>query len=438
MIASTSMLAKGISISDHQVMQNLTGSSSPHSQVGLDPIAAMNNNFALIYGRSEIWDIENRIAMKIDAFRHLMPKSAKLWLESSKRRTIMPGDIVFSPGGCDPNQINIFDKRKMLKPDSSKSCTRLLEHLWNMCGKDLAMAEFLLGWLAWPLQHPGAKMATAIVVHGKQGTGKNLFFEAYAQIFGPYATVLDQDTLESNFNGWASGKMFVIADEVISNANKANVRNKLKSMITGTTININRKGIEAREEANHMNMVFLSNALIPLLLENDDRRYCVIRFDDLYDPQYYKNLADEIKAGGVQGLYNFLLHWNFRNFSGPHQKPILNVAKQNLVEQCLTTPEKFMKAWLAGELPVLPQAVKAGELFDLYKIWCVAANERPVSQTRFGGDMRDLCAKHRIAGGGFCYVPPNTPVPQNASAITSISLDIMKYSSAVRNRDNGL
>ena len=50
-----------------------------------------------------------------------------------------------------------------------------------MCAKESdpeALYQWVLRWLAYPIQHPGAKMQTTIVIHGPQGTGKNMFFEA--------------------------------------------------------------------------------------------------------------------------------------------------------------------------------------------------------------------------------------------------------------------
>ena len=61
-------------------------------------------------------------------------------------------------------------------------------------------------WLVLPLQRPGAKMRTALVFHGPQGTGKNLFFEVIAAIYGRYALVVGQAELEEKYNDWMSQK----------------------------------------------------------------------------------------------------------------------------------------------------------------------------------------------------------------------------------------
>lgn len=131
-----------------------------------------------------------------------------------------------------------------------------------MCAADAKAEElyqWVLRWLAYPIQHPGAKMKTAIVMHGPQGTGKNMFFEAVMQIYGRYGWVIDQSAIEDKFNDWASRKLFLIADEVVARSEMFHIKNKLKSFVTGEQIRINPKNMAAYWEANHVNLVFLSN-----------------------------------------------------------------------------------------------------------------------------------------------------------------------------------
>ncbi|MEA3278873.1 MAG: hypothetical protein U9Q81_26985, partial [Pseudomonadota bacterium] len=54
-------------------------------------------------------------------------------------------------------------------------CERLLELLYYLCGESDNVFDWVLRWTAYPLQHPGAKMRTAILMHGPEGTGKNTF-----------------------------------------------------------------------------------------------------------------------------------------------------------------------------------------------------------------------------------------------------------------------
>ncbi|MBL7391299.1 primase-helicase family protein, partial [Escherichia coli] len=78
------------------------------------------------------------------------------------------------------------------------------------------------------------------------------------------------------FNDWASGKLFMIADEVVARQELFHIKNKLKALITGDCIRINPKNVAAHDERNHVNLVFLSNEKQPLVLEKDDRRFMVM------------------------------------------------------------------------------------------------------------------------------------------------------------------
>ena len=61
----------------------------------------------------------------------------------------------------------------------------LLEYLCSEEKNSRIVFDWVLKWIAYPIQHPGAKMRTALIFHGPQGTGKNLFFEGEVRIMRP-------------------------------------------------------------------------------------------------------------------------------------------------------------------------------------------------------------------------------------------------------------
>ena len=65
----------------------------------------------------------------------------------------------------------------------------MLELLRHLCAESAqtadevdAVVEWVLRWIALPLQQLGTKMQTALRFHGAQGTGKNLFFDAWRDL----------------------------------------------------------------------------------------------------------------------------------------------------------------------------------------------------------------------------------------------------------------
>ena len=161
-------------------------------------------NFAYQYGSNIAWDTSNRIAILISNLRHTFGNDeVKVWLGSEKRRLVMPDQIVFDPSGeCGPAAVNLFGGLDMVPmPGNVRPILDLLEHL---CDQNEDIYNWVLDWCAWPLQNLGAKMPSSIIMHGDEGSGKNLFWECYASLYGEYAKVVGQDQLEDKFNDWIS------------------------------------------------------------------------------------------------------------------------------------------------------------------------------------------------------------------------------------------
>lgn len=347
-------------------------------------------HFVLIYGTDTVYDRRARMLFKVNALRLAFGTDyVKMWLNSDRRRMVLPDQLVFDPTGeAGDEAINLYSGLSV--EPCAGDCTPLLELLEHLCGECAgtpeavqAVVDWVLDWLAWPLQHPGAKMSSALVFHGPQGAGKNLFFEAVASIYGRYAVVVGQDQLEDKFNDWASQRLFVIGDEVVARAELFHQKNKLKAFITGETIQINTKMMPLRTERNHVNVVFLSNEHQPLALEPDDRRYLVVytpprRADDLYD-----RVAGFLRAGGARVFLHYLLARDLSGF-GPHVRPLMTKAKADLIELGLKPAERFCKEWLGGYLPLPLRVCSSEQLYRAFKRWSHLTGERwPPPQTTF-------------------------------------------------------
>ena len=271
-------------------------------------------------------------------------------------------------------------------------CDLLLELLQYQCGDD-EIYRWVLRWLAYPIQHPGAKMQTAIVLHGPQGTGKGRFFEwGYMPIFGAYGVYLDQDALEDKHGSdWQSCKLFVLADEVMARAEMYHQKNKLKNLVTSKRIRINPKGLIAYEETNHLNIVFLSNEKQPLVLETDDRRYCVIWTPPPVGKEFYDELSDELANGGSGALHYYLKNEVELGDFKPWTRPPMTEAKRDLINMSRDSVDRFLIDWQAGDtdLPFCPCA--SADLYRAYLWWCRTNGERmPRPENQFSGHIVKL------------------------------------------------
>lgn len=308
-----------------------------------------------------------------------------------RARAVYIDQIGFDPSGEDPNVICNRWGGWPTVPKAGK-CDRLLDLLkYLVSGESNAQEvfDFIIRWLAYPIQHPGAKMQSALVVHGPQGTGKSRFFEAYAEIFGEYSIVLNQGAIEDKFNSdWSERKLFVLADEIVARSDMYHLKNQLKNLITGKRVRVNPKNVAAHSEANHMNIVFASNEKMPVVLENDDRRHLIFWTPPPLSREFFDEVDAEIDAGGIEALHDYLLNVDLTGFHRWTHPPMTR-SKRELIHRNKESVDLFIEDWQAGDIDDLPFCpCGSSDLYDAYAKWCRrfgVKNPRPANQ--FSGDI---------------------------------------------------
>ncbi len=338
--------------------------------------------FALIYGTDTVWDGGTRLIMKIGNMAHAHGSDmVRMWKGNDKRRTVMPTDVVFDPTEtCDEHCVNLFGGMEMEAVEGDVApMIDLVRFLTSRASDDEgecdAIMHWLLCWLAYPLQHRGTKLRTAVIMHGDEGAGKNFLFDLVVAIYGKYGALVGQDELEDKFNDWRSGKLLVVGDEVSSRAELVHNKNRLKALITSPTVQINPKNLPRREEANHINIVFLSNELQPLALDNSDRRYLVIYTPRAKDFDYYKRLGKWKAAGGTEAFYHYLLTYPLEGFD-PFAPAPFTQAKADLIDINRKSPERFWHEWQAGQLDLPYQTCSIEQAYQAYLKYAQRTGDR--------------------------------------------------------------
>lgn len=348
----------------------------------IDTTEELLERFSLVYGMNgTVFDHQEHILLKLGDMRDACQsrETHRRWQESPARRIDRVDNVGFDPAGTDKDiTCNLWSGWPTVA--KAGKCTGLLDLLGYMCNGESGsdnIYQWVLKWLAYPIQHPGAKMRTTIVIHGPQGTGKNLFFESIMSIYGKYGGVIDQDAVEDRFNDWASRKLFMIADEVVARSDIYHIKNKLKNLITGVNIRINPKNIGAYSEKNHMNLVFLSNEIMPVVLEEDDRRHVVIWTPEKLSMDFYKEVAAEIDRGGIAALHDYLLNVDLTGFD-EYSHPPPTQAKKDLINLGKDNMLRFYDDWMHGEIDGFkPMPVLTEDIYELYKAWCGRQGVKP-------------------------------------------------------------
>lgn len=347
-----------------------------------DKVDDVLENFILVYGEDMVWDCRHRMLMRLAAMRTIVANSdvMKFW-SGDARKWVLKKNIVFdpkqmpSPAASGPTAtVNLFNGWPM-KPKKG-NCLLIRTLLAHLCNGDEELETWILRGLAYPLRNPGAKLPTSIIMHGDEGSGKNFFFERVVKpIYGDYGYVIGNDQLESKFNDWASMKLFMVADEVVTRAELKQMKGKLKGLISGETVIVNPKGMPEHVEKNQMNFVFLSNELQPLALDKTDRRYLVVWTPPALGREFYESVGAEIAQGGIEAFYHFLMYELDMGDFNAHTKPIYNEAKDSLIEKSLAPAERFYREWSRGFLPLPFITVSVNQLYDAFKVWCARSGE---------------------------------------------------------------
>lgn len=358
--------------------------------------------FALIYGLGgkSLFDHQEYRVVHKDEMLNITPERA--WADVKRHpswRVYRDSEVGFDPDGSQPEIICNLYSGWPTKPKKGKF-TAILDLLAYLCSNETdhasALLKWTLCWLAYPIQNPGAKMQTAMIVHGDQGAGKNTFFSrVYRPIYGKYSVEFGQTAMEEKFNGWMSGKLFGVGNEVIASREELyHVKGKIKNMITESSWQIRSMHQDARMERNCCNFVFFSNDLNALHLDPHDRRFCVIWTP--HTPQPGKDnyaafklmmaeVHEEIENGGSEAFHEYLLRVDLEGF-GVATPPPMTKAKEALIELNLDSKERFLREWMSGsvgEIPFIPIPIDL--LYELYREWC----------PRFG--MRNASPMHTLA-----------------------------------------
>ncbi|WP_051686933.1 DUF5906 domain-containing protein [Microbulbifer sp. HZ11] len=340
---------------------------------GAGGVGEMLERFTYLEVSDTAWDAKRRTLERLQDIRHAYPDSYDIWYKHPDRRMVDKENLVFDPSRqVDPDtHINMFRGLPLKPKRDDKKCRHIRHLLWQLCNEDNEVWEWLIRWLAYPLQHLGSKMASAVLMHSSvHGSGKSLFFDVVMRaVYGEYSRTLGQQQMEGQYTDWMSNLLYGVFEEIFSRSSKYSHQGSLKQMITGKTVRIEKKFVSGWEEANYMNAVFLSNEILPFPVEGSDRRFLVVWPEKKLSEELKKAVPAELEYGGAEAFYAWLLAVDLGDFH-PHTEPPVTAAKQSLIDFGLPSWERFLKEWKAEELDVPYCSCLTNDLFVAYAMWC--------------------------------------------------------------------
>ncbi|KAA6368696.1 MAG: hypothetical protein EZS28_035776 [Streblomastix strix] len=203
---------------------------------------------------------------------------------------------------------------------------------------DERIYEYILNWIAWLIQNPGKKSRAAIVLQGRLGIGKNRFTDVIAELTSRYScsNITNIDEFTGRFNSVVENKMFAVLNEMMNyNDSKKGVATIMKSIISDLTIRINEKNQPRRTAENVMNIIYVTNADMPVQLDTDDRRHLVCACKTVHqvseehkeDIEYFNELSQSYTQEFYENQLTFLLERDIQQFN-PTLIPMTEAKKQ--------------------------------------------------------------------------------------------------------------
>jgi Family of unknown function (DUF5906) len=233
---------------------------------------------------------------------------ANVWLESPDRRQY--SQVVYEPGAALSKDIHNLWRGFSFEPKKG-DCGLYLTHLKdNICQGSECYYDYLIHWLAYAVQHPGEPGHTAVVLKGKEGTGKNVAASGFKRLWGPYAKEISQSTqLTGRFNAHMRACSVLIVNEAFFAGDRSHI-GPLKAIITEPRLSIEAKGIDVTETKNLLHVIMLSNEDWVVPAGIDARRFNVLQVGEEHrsDVDYFKRIVDQLESGGYAALLHHLLN----------------------------------------------------------------------------------------------------------------------------------
>lgn len=271
--------------------------------------------------------IKNHIKFKIANEEYELYKFSE---EYFKHYHFMSAEMLPYPGLNDPFKDSVFNDYKILnkfegfymakyKATKPGVYNKMIHHIKNIiCAGDEIIYNYVMGWLAWLIQKPDIKHETALLIHGIEGAGKNIFVEIVKRILGETICfdTYDINDIIGQFNANLSGKLLVVGDELVGYAGYKK-SDFIKGMLTSPNIGITKKGVDTMREKSFQRYIFTTNNDETLRISENDRRLCVLGVLDTMKGnfEYFSQLKNEMNdLNNIKALFDYLGNFDLSNY----------------------------------------------------------------------------------------------------------------------------
>lgn len=254
------------------------------------------------------------------------------------------------------------------------------DFMWSRM-RDHVFRSWLMKFYAYAIQHPGVKIQSApLLVSAAQGTGKNTIMKVLPEIlFGSrYVRAMSGNVLSGQFNGAVGSAWWLYLEELRAGSNKADrmhTTNKIKSWVTDNTIEVHKKGLEAYDIRNRIQITATSNFDDALQLDNNDRRWAIGEMLGPLTPSESMDLYGFLLSDRAPGvLRNIFRRVDTSGFKPASKAPDTMAKKEMVVAGIGGWESRLIESMVAGEAPFDRDVFRLKDVSDLMMGQGVTAN----------------------------------------------------------------
>ena len=318
----------------------------------------------------------------------------KYWKESPHRHE---RELVFRPGGtAAPNEFNLWHGFGVELRKGWQKQRRFLRHLRRViCRRDKRKFKYLMRLLAWFVQNPDKHAGVVLVLKSReQGTGKSTVGKVMLDIFGRHGFLVDdKERLLGRFADWLETACFVLAEEILF-AGDLKSADKMKSMVTGDVLQVERKFGSCRQVPNRMKVIATTNHEHAIAAGVRDRRYVVydVSNEHVGDGDYFEALYHDLADGGTSEFLWLLLSLQLGNW---HPRAIIKT-DETTEQQRMSgdSVSQWAQACVVADAVIgvqgplrtldLGQMIASEHLRAAYAGYCRQQGLRPIGESAFG------------------------------------------------------
>ena len=243
--------------------------------------------------------------------------------------------------------------------------------------------DVLLDWLAYNVQCPGKKILWAMLLQGQAGTGKSYFGTLMRWLLGENnVSCPTNDVIHEPYTAWQKSCQLVVIEEIMARG-RLELMNKLKPIITQDITIVREMFKPAYTQPNVFNLLMFTNHEDAIIIDNQDRRYCVLFSPAVpIEHAYYADLWDWTKAHKGE-ILDFMLKRDLSAFQPLAHAPMTE-GKRTLIRESMPAIQAWIQESIESESwPFMGDLVSTTHLMQ-----CLPGNIKWVSPQAIGKALK--------------------------------------------------